>query len=262
MHATSSQIMQYPMCSGNELRRISSDYVERLAARSEILNDVVDQFLTTALTQREYTRSVAYTIVLMLNSFHKQNPNKNLGKALWQKFCGDVVSYFENYDWKNANEGNGNDPETGLVSIDALALCALVGDLTSLKLISYHRFKNMTRLLVRQVETCLHVECIHTLFSHAAARATPEIHPVFLFECIRTVKKRISHATGPIHRFPEEVINFETFVRHHLIKRQAAEFPSFHDKRLNLEDALMASCANLSVWRCFGLVNEVQQYHE
>lgn len=88
------------MCGGHELRWISSDYVEKLVARNQILGDVVDQLLTTAVTRREYTRSVAYTVVLMLNNFRKRNCDENLGKPFWRKFCDGVVSQFEDYDWK------------------------------------------------------------------------------------------------------------------------------------------------------------------
>lgn len=115
-------------------------------------------------------------------------------------------------------------------------------------------------LLICRIEICLHVECVHTLLSHAAARPTPEMASPFLYQCIRTVRRRTNLCIVPrINRFvrvvsavsriptneilwqPEETRNFETFVRQHLVNRTAPEFPSYCDISLNLGDALMAS---------------------
>ncbi|PPQ88316.1 hypothetical protein CVT25_012376 [Psilocybe cyanescens] len=201
MHIASPPPMRYPMCGGQELRSISSDYIDKIMTRNEILDDVVDQLLTTAVTQREYTRSIAYVVVLMSNIFRKRNCDENLRKHFLQKFCHSAISEFENYDWKNASEDN-YELGSEYSSIDALALSALIGDLISLRLISYNRFKALMGLLICRIEICLHVECVHTLLSHAAARPTPEMASPFLYQCIRTVRRRTNLCIVPrINRF-------------------------------------------------------------
>lgn len=64
--------MIYQMCHEKEIMATATDLVDKLVARNDILEDVLDLLLTTAVTRREYTRSLAYVVKIMAHELTKR----------------------------------------------------------------------------------------------------------------------------------------------------------------------------------------------
>lgn len=81
--------MTYQMCHQQEIVDIAEDLANKLVARNDILEDVLDQLLTTAVTRREYTRSLAYVVKIMAHDFTKR---KSRLDATFQDQVNDIAT--------------------------------------------------------------------------------------------------------------------------------------------------------------------------
>ncbi|KDR76590.1 hypothetical protein GALMADRAFT_210529 [Galerina marginata CBS 339.88] len=230
-------IVQLPICHPHDIEGVALNLTNKLLSCKDILNDVVLHIHTTAVTQRRYTRSLALIVKLMVDDLFWRN--SDLYVTVQDEIVDLAVATFTDYwlatlDCVPKEHRNPVEPSY----VDPLAICAFIGDLSSLGLLSFGMFEMSALLLIFNMKTRLHLQCLRTLFSHAGAHATDEMSSFFLYECMDLVKARCKRH---LRIFTVEEQQFRHVLNHIIYRDPREYFPQFWDKRLNVEEALMAS---------------------
>ena len=74
--------------------------------------------------------------------------------------------------------------------VDPVALCAFIGDLFSVKILSFREFEECFETLLELVSHSLPRECLYAFFAHGGACRRPEITRAYLLKCLESIERR------------------------------------------------------------------------
>ncbi|KAF8952908.1 hypothetical protein BDZ97DRAFT_1767921 [Flammula alnicola] len=229
--------MRFPICSIRDIEQTAFMLVNTILSRKETLGAVVEYILATAVSQIEYTRSLAIVVKLMVDDLQWRNTDLHI---TFQDEITDLAqaTYLEYWSEILGCVPKGSSESSLLDSVEPLAISAFIGDLASFGLLSFGLFEASVKFLMNRMKSRHHLRCLRMLFSRGGAYHRSELTPAFLSDCLDVVRTRcvqfFGHFTVEEHML-KELIN-------DLIDREPHEYyPQYFDRRLDLEEVLMAS---------------------
>lgn len=105
-------------------------------------------------------------------------------------------------------------PNRAADAIDPVALCAFIGDLFSVRILSFKEFKNCVNSLFIVMPSPVLIQCLHAIFAHGGAHRRADVTPAFLLNYISFIQRKCASYRGT--EILEVFIKYYSSIQAHL----------------------------------------------
>lgn len=95
----------------------------------------------------------------------------------------------------------------GLDAVDPSAVAAYLGDLYTLGYLSTEMLAACVAFIVDNFKSLCHLSCVETILERAHSSPVPRLEPVFILECLGTIRRRAHQLFGKEISFVSSRIN-------------------------------------------------------
>ncbi len=81
-------------------------------------------------------------------------------------------------------------------AIDPVALCAFIGDLFSVRILSFKEFKNCINSLFIAMPSPVLLKCLRAIFAHGGAHRRADMTPAFLLNYVGLINRKCASCRG------------------------------------------------------------------
>ncbi|KAF8172674.1 hypothetical protein BJ912DRAFT_1047195 [Pholiota molesta] len=223
-----AHMTRFSICSLYDIESNGTALAHIILADKNAMDAVIESLNTTAVSQIEYTRSIA--ILARHIEDNLDAIDIDLAAEFRERLTDEAISTYISF-WENLLDRapKGYARSNALAAADPIAVSAFVGDLLSSKMIDFEAFEGCLLYLMDGVTSALHLRCLRTLFAHGCARYQPETSHWLFKEYMDRINRRC------------EEQKLRELLHDLMFRPPAASYPNVVDRHLDLDGALMAS---------------------
>lgn len=204
--------MYFSICSSDYIAYHSDAQMRAILTHSntrDALNLSIENLVTTGATQSDFTRTIALVVREISDLLEQKKPH--VAHRFAANLAGAAVSVFLSYftvrpspilshmhlrltkilkphQERQRRLAPGYRPNRTADAIDPLSLCAFVGDLFSVRILTFDEFDDCVSALLSCTPSAYLFKCLHALIARGSGPAHPKMTSNYLLQCIASIK--------------------------------------------------------------------------